>query len=216
MVTNPARCFSSSCREPASQGAQTDPARRPSGSHSPQPGSPIGGTLAAAAAAQSSSNQSAAPRGLAGPRARALAECIPCRGQPLKQSPPAGTKGGGPLVGLLAIRLCLHLLPGLATHLHRLLGDDQLRGLRPHRRRLRVRLGLPGLRLGPHFPSFPPLGPPLGLARPPGRFGQLSTLHLTTMPVRGNCPRDHTIEWARRIRDHMKGSRKDRAGHPLQ
>jgi hypothetical protein len=120
------------------------------------------------------------------------------------------------MVGQLAIRLCLHLLPGLATHLHRLLGDYQLRGLRPHRRRLRDRLGLPGLHFGPHFPSSPPLGPPLGLARPSGRFGQLSTLHLTTTPVHGKCPRDQAIEWARRSRDHLKGSQGDRAGHPLQ
>ena len=112
---------------------------------------------------------------------------------------------------MLAIRLHPHLLSGFATHLYRLLGDSQLCGLRLHCWRLRDRTSFLELLFGSRLASHLPLCPPLGLARPSGRLGQLSPLNLTTPSICGPStfknPDDQTIERARRSRGHETAPR---------
>src|SRR5262249_33639825 len=97
--------------------------------------------------------------------------------------------------------LYAHLLPGPATHLHRLLGDGQLCGLRLHRRRFRDRLRSLDSLFGLRFSSQLPLCPPLRLATPPGRFAHLSPLYPTTPLIWGpstfETPHNKPIERAR-------------------
>jgi len=99
-----------------------------------------------------------------------------------------------------------HLLPGPATHLHRLLGDGQLCGLRLHRWRFRDRLRSFDPLFGPRFSSHLPLGPPLRLATPPGRLSQLSPLCPTTplicSPSTFENPHNQPIERTRRSGGH--------------